>query len=175
MRIHVGVFNTRLKKGVGQICPDKVRESSQEQGGQGGQGGEGGRFAGMTRPTLSLVHLLILITIGPRCASTFSQEENHWIFQSFSIFLSIFLYPFSLSILSCPGSSIPTYVVVGDCHFRISTQRVTFETSDPSDIWSDGWAEKKKFWKTSELFSTFFPTFFLIFSNFWLKYFLTFF
>ena len=76
----MGVFNTRLKKGVGQICPDKVRESSQE---QGGQGGEGGRFAGMTRSTLSLVHLLILITIGPRCASTFSQEENHRIFQSF--------------------------------------------------------------------------------------------
>ena len=23
---------------------------------------------------------------------------------------------------------------VSDCHFRISTQRVTFETSDPSDI-----------------------------------------
>ena len=26
--------------------------------------------------------------------------------------------------------------VGGDCHFRILTQGVTFETSDPSDIWS---------------------------------------
>ena len=39
------------------------------------------------------------------------------------------------SLFSCPGSSIPDLGDwVGQCHFRILTQRVTFETSDPSDI-----------------------------------------
>ena len=68
-RIHVGVFNTRLKKGVGQICPEKFIAERVILG--------GGRFAGMTCPTLRLVQPLILITIRPRCASTFSQEESH--------------------------------------------------------------------------------------------------
>ena len=51
-------------------------------------------------------------------------------------------------IFSCPGSSIPdlgqwvTHSLT-DCHFRILTQRVTFETSDPSDIWSE-WCQDKK-------------------------------
>ena len=39
------------------------------------------------------------------------------------------------------------------CHFRISTQRVTFETWDPSDIWSERWAEKIN---GSQHFSNFF-------------------
>ena len=42
-------------------------------------------------------------------------------------------------VFSCPGSSIPDLgqslsESVTDCHFRILTQSVTFETSDPSDI-----------------------------------------
>ena len=32
---------------------------------------------------------------------------------------------------------------VSDCYFRILPQRVTFETWDPSDIWSGWWVEKK--------------------------------
>ena len=44
-----------------------------------------------------------------------------------------------IQFFSCPGSSIPDLGQsvtdwVGECHFRILTQRVTFETSDPSDI-----------------------------------------
>ena len=31
---------------------------------------------------------------------------------------------------------------VTGCHFRISTQRVTFETWDPSDIWSECYPDK---------------------------------
>ena len=48
-------------------------------------------------------------------------------------------YHIKLLVFSCPGSSIPDLGqwVTGDCHFRILTQRVTFETSDPSDIWSE--------------------------------------
>ena len=46
-------------------------------------------------------------------------------------------------IFSCPGSSIPALVVVDAWHFRIWTQRVTFETWDPSDIWSEWCLEKK--------------------------------
>ena len=30
-----------------------------------------------------------------------------------------------------------TNCAVGECHFRISTQKVTFETWNPSDIWSE--------------------------------------
>ena len=53
-----------------------------------------------------------------------------------------------LLIFSCPGSSIPDLGQslsdwVTDRHFRISTQRVTFETSDPSDIWSEWCLDKK--------------------------------
>ena len=51
-----------------------------------------------------------------------------------------------LSFLSCPGSSIPTLVVthsLTDCHFRIWTQRVTFETQDFSDIWPVWCLDKK--------------------------------
>ena len=32
---------------------------------------------------------------------------------------------------------------VGHCHFRILTQRVTFETWDPSDIWPE-WCQKRQ-------------------------------
>ena len=32
---------------------------------------------------------------------------------------------------------------VTHCHFRMLTQRVTFDTSDPSDIWSE-WCQDKK-------------------------------
>ena len=39
---------------------------------------------------------------------------------------------------------------VTGCHFRILTQRVTFETWDPSDIWLEWWVEKV------ETFSNFF-------------------
>jgi len=54
----------------------------------------------------------------------------------------------SSSLFSCPGSSIPDLRQwvsgsVGQCHFRISTQRVTVETSDPSDIWSEWYLDKK--------------------------------
>ena len=45
---------------------------------------------------------------------------------------------------SCTGSSIPDLGQwLAYCHFRILTQRVTFETSDPSDIWSE-WCQDKK-------------------------------
>ena len=33
--------------------------------------------------------------------------------------------------------------LVGHCHFRILTQRVTFETWDPSDIWPE-WCQKRQ-------------------------------
>ena len=51
-------------------------------------------------------------------------------------------------VFSCPGSSIPDLrqwvsQSVGQCHFRISTQRVTVETSDPSGIWSEWCLDKK--------------------------------
>ena len=48
---------------------------------------------------------------------------------------------------SFTGSSIPFLgrrrQSLTDCHFRIWTQRVTFETLDPSDIWSE-WCQYKK-------------------------------
>jgi len=52
-------------------------------------------------------------------------------------------------IFSCPGSSIPDLGQsvsqwVSHCHFRNSTQIVTFETWDPSDIWSEWCPDKKK-------------------------------
>ena len=31
-----------------------------------------------------------------------------------------------------------------DCHFRIWTQRVTYETWDPSDNWSEWWLDKRQ-------------------------------
>ena len=47
-------------------------------------------------------------------------------------------YNGALKVFSCPGSSIPDLGdSLTDRHFRISTQRVTFETSDPSDIGSE--------------------------------------
>ena len=51
-------------------------------------------------------------------------------------------------LFSCPGSSIPDLGQwvsdwVGGCHFRILTQRVTFKTSDHSDILS-AWCPDKK-------------------------------
>ena len=47
-----------------------------------------------------------------------------------------------LYFFSCPGSSIPDLGQsltewLTHCHFRILTQRVTFETWDPLDIWSE--------------------------------------
>ena len=56
-------------------------------------------------------------------------------------------------VFSCPGSSIPDPGQwVGDslknCQFRIWTQRVTFDTSDPSDIWLE-WNYKDKDQKES--------------------------
>ena len=39
------------------------------------------------------------------------------------------------------GQSVSEWVT--ECHFRISTQRVTFETWDPSDIWSEWCLDKK--------------------------------
>ena len=45
---------------------------------------------------------------------------------------------------SCPGSSIPDLgQSLTQCHFWILTQRVTFETLDPSDIWSERQKDKK--------------------------------
>ena len=49
---------------------------------------------------------------------------------------------FECDIFSCPGTSIPDLgqsvsQSVTHCHFRIWTQRVTFKTEDPSDIWSE--------------------------------------
>ena len=42
----------------------------------------------------------------------------------------------SMLVFSCPGSSVPDLGQwVSQCHFRISTQRVTFETWDSLDIW----------------------------------------
>ena len=51
-------------------------------------------------------------------------------------------------VFSCPGSSIPDLGQsvshwLSGCHFRILTQRVTFDTSDPSDIWSEWCLDKK--------------------------------
>ena len=56
-------------------------------------------------------------------------------------------------VFSCPGSSIPDLghslgQSVTECHFRILTQRVTFETSDPSDIWSEWKVGRKKLTKS---------------------------
>ena len=50
---------------------------------------------------------------------------------------------------SYPGSLIPDLGLsvshwVSHCHLRIFTQIVTFETWDPSDIWSDKKGKKKK-------------------------------
>ena len=52
------------------------------------------------------------------------------------------------TVFSCPGSSIPdlSQWVSGwltHCHFRILTQRLTFETWDPSYIWSERCPDKK--------------------------------
>ena len=46
---------------------------------------------------------------------------------------------------SCPGSSIPTLGRhwLSDRHFRIWTQRVTFEPWDASDIWSEWYLDKR--------------------------------
>ena len=47
-------------------------------------------------------------------------------------------------VFSCPGSSIPDLGQwLGGCHFRILTQRVTFETWHHSDFWSE-WCQDKK-------------------------------
>ena len=50
-------------------------------------------------------------------------------------------------IFSCPGSSIldlgqSVSESLTHCHFRVLTQRVTFETWDPSDIWSEWCLDK---------------------------------
>ena len=52
---------------------------------------------------------------------------------------------------------------VSDRHFRILTQSVTFETWDPSEIWSGWWGEKKSWKKTSTFFNFFFQLFFNFF------------
>ena len=48
----------------------------------------------------------------------------------------------------CPCSSVSSLgdfksVILTDCHFRIWTQRVTFKTWDPTDIWS-GWCQDRR-------------------------------
>ena len=66
-------------------------------------------------------------------------------------------FHFWARLISCPGSSIPTLCPwVSNRHFRILTQRVTFETWDPSDIWSGWWGEKKVGEKKLQLFFNFF-------------------
>ena len=47
-------------------------------------------------------------------------------------------------VFSCPGSSIPDLGhSLSGCHFWILTQRVTFDTWDPSDTWSEYCVEKR--------------------------------
>ena len=83
-----------------------------------------------------------------RCAHLMSCGKKIWIFsfacytdknQLLVVICTCWFVP--NSIFSCPGSSIPDLgvfvFVVAECHFRILTQRVTFETWDPSDIWSE--------------------------------------
>ena len=49
-------------------------------------------------------------------------------------------------VFSCPGSSIHNLgQSMTGCHFWILTQRVTFDTWDPSDIWSEWCLEN--YWK----------------------------
>ena len=55
---------------------------------------------------------------------------------------------------SCPGNSLPDLGHwVSECHFWILTQRVTFNTWDPSDIWS-AWCPDKRTKKTKRQKST---------------------
>ena len=56
------------------------------------------------------------------------------IYHSLFVLDKIGLLSKSNIILSCPGCCTPTLEVVTHCHFRIWTQRVTFETQEPSDI-----------------------------------------
>ena len=85
--------------------------------------------------------------------SFFTFSFTCWAFISFG-FLCICLFFFTFNIFafavvfSCPGSSLPDLGQsltewVTHRHFRILTQRVTFETWDPSDIWSEWCLDKK--------------------------------
>ena len=109
------------------------------------------------------LHVYSLARVLPRCVCTvwYLLRANKQVlcFRQYSLLLSASLV---LSVELCKGLS-PTclqckwnnlwmlacflaalaalYLTlvtdwVGDCNFRIFTQRVTFETSDPSDIWS---------------------------------------
>ena len=80
-----------------------------------------------------------LIALDPK-TSKISFRTKSWVGQTY-----YFLYFHKKEhVFSCPGSSIPDLGDwVGDCHFWILTQRVTLDTWDPSDIWSE-WCPDKK-------------------------------
>ena len=69
--------------------------------------------------------------------------------------LSFYLLAFLAALAALYLPFVPESV--SDCYFRILPQRVTFETWDPSDIWSGWWGEKKveKGWNFFNFFSHF--------------------
>ena len=72
------------------------------------------------------------------------------------LLLSTFKMTFTLSLAALAALYLTLVFVVAKCHFRNSTQIVTFETREPSNIWLGWWTEKK----VEKKVEVFFPTFF---------------